>query len=103
MRQLQKLTKRTFLSDGVSVPDEFRPVYDRLLAEVAESSQIHTEFERVGRRRSEQCPVGQAGFEFAPILRQIARPIGRDAGDEVGIDFGEQPLGSERGEFRAAA
>ena len=71
MRQLQKLTKRTFLSDGVSVPDEFRPVYDRLLAEVAESSQIHTEFERrIWRDSEEPLRVSTSAPEWAVVRKQ---------------------------------
>ena len=71
VRQLQKLTKRTFLSDGVSVPDEFRPVYDRLLAEVAESSQIHTEFERrIWRDSEEPLRVSTSAPEWAVVRKQ---------------------------------
>lgn len=82
MRQLQKITKRSFLSDTTYLPPEYRDVYDRLVSELAEVAQIHGQLERRIMRECEQ-PLREAPSSgewaslrryddtLAPILKEL--------------------------------
>ncbi|WFC94251.1 hypothetical protein MBRA1_000878 [Malassezia brasiliensis] len=82
VRQLQKITKRSFLSDTTYLPPEYRGVYDRLVSELAEVAQIHGQLERRIMRECEQ-PLRDAPSSgewaslrryddtLAPILKEL--------------------------------
>ena len=59
LKQLQKLSKRNFLSDPSSIPPGYAPVYERLIQELAEVASAHGELEK---RIAEECeaPVRNA-------------------------------------------
>ncbi|KAJ1020047.1 hypothetical protein NDA16_004327 [Ustilago loliicola] len=46
LKQLQKISKRSFLSDPSSIPPGYAPVYQRLVQELAEVASAHGEFEK---------------------------------------------------------
>ncbi|SPO32291.1 related to SYP1/YCR030C [Ustilago trichophora] len=52
LKQLQKISKRNFLSDPSSIPPGYAPVYERLVQELAEVASAHGELER---RIAEDC------------------------------------------------
>ncbi|GAK64028.1 uncharacterized protein PAN0_004d2237 [Moesziomyces antarcticus] len=52
LKQLQKISKRSFLSDPSSIPPGFAPVYERLVQELAEVASAHGELEK---RIAEDC------------------------------------------------
>ncbi|EST05870.1 Muniscin C-terminal [Kalmanozyma brasiliensis GHG001] len=52
LKQLQKISKRTFLSDPSSIPPGYAPVYERLVQELAEVASAHGELEK---RIAEDC------------------------------------------------
>ncbi|PWZ01518.1 hypothetical protein BCV70DRAFT_198949 [Testicularia cyperi] len=52
LKQLQKISKRSFLSDASSIPPGFAPVYERLIQELAEVAAVHSEFEK---RVADEC------------------------------------------------
>ena len=52
LKQLQKIAKRTFLSDPSSIPPGFVPVFERLIQELAEVANIHSELEK---RIADEC------------------------------------------------
>lgn len=59
LKQLQKISKRSFLSDPSSIPPGYAPVYERLVQELAEVASAHGELEK---RIAEDCeaPVRNA-------------------------------------------
>lgn len=46
LKALQKLAKRTFLSDVSALGPNFSPVYERLISEIGETASIHGVLER---------------------------------------------------------
>lgn len=46
LKALQKVAKRSFLSDPAALGPNFLPVYERLVAEIGELASIHGELER---------------------------------------------------------
>ncbi|GAC98692.1 hypothetical protein PHSY_006286 [Pseudozyma hubeiensis SY62] len=52
LKQLQKISKRNFLSDPSSIPPGYAPVYERLVQELAEVASAHGELER---RIADEC------------------------------------------------
>ncbi|PWN48155.1 hypothetical protein IE53DRAFT_319927 [Violaceomyces palustris] len=52
LKQLQKISKRNFLSDPSALGSAFLPVYERLVTELAEVANVHGELEK---RISEEC------------------------------------------------
>ncbi|KAJ1570500.1 hypothetical protein NDA11_000293 [Ustilago hordei] len=52
LKQLQKVSKRSFLSDPSSIPPGYAPVYERLIQELAEVASAHGELEK---RIAEDC------------------------------------------------
>lgn len=83
MRQLQKLTKRSFLADTTYLPPEYKDVYDRLMCELAEVSQAHSRLEhRILRDCEEPLRTAPTSGEWsklrrydeslAPVLKEIS-------------------------------
>lgn len=46
LKQLQKIAKRSFLSDASALGPNFLPVYERLIAEIGEVARIHGDLEK---------------------------------------------------------
>lgn len=47
LKQLQKISKRSFLSDASTIPPGYAPVYERLIQELSEVANVHSELEKV--------------------------------------------------------
>lgn len=62
LKQLQKISKRNFLSDPSSIPPGYAPVYERLVQELAEVASAHAEFEK---RIAQDCeaPIRNASSQ----------------------------------------
>lgn len=82
VRSLQKLTKRSFLSDTTYLPVEYKPVYDRLVAELAEAAHAHTTLERrilrdceeplrAAPNHGEWAKIKRHDETLAPIMKEI--------------------------------
>jgi hypothetical protein len=54
LRSLQKIAKRSFLSDPSALGPNFLPVYERLIAEIGEMASIHGELEK---KLEEECEI----------------------------------------------
>lgn len=52
LKALQKIAKRSFLSDASALGPAFAPIYERLIAEVGELASIHGELEH---KIGEEC------------------------------------------------
>ncbi|PKI82982.1 Suppressor of Profilin deletion [Malassezia vespertilionis] len=82
VRQLQKLSKRSFLGDATYIPYEFKPVYERMILEIAEAAQMHTMLERrifrdceeplrTAAQRGEWATFKQHEDQLAPRAKEI--------------------------------
>ncbi|PWN26284.1 hypothetical protein BDZ90DRAFT_265230 [Jaminaea rosea] len=54
LKALQKLAKRSFLSDPAALGPGFAPVYERLIAEIGETASVHGELEK---KIAEECEM----------------------------------------------
>ncbi|PWN34900.1 uncharacterized protein FA14DRAFT_160311 [Meira miltonrushii] len=59
LKQLQKIAKRSFLSDATALGPNFLPVYERLIAEIGEVARIHGDLEKKYEVECEM-PIRQA-------------------------------------------
>ncbi|WFD29526.1 Suppressor of Profilin deletion [Malassezia sp. CBS 17886] len=81
VRSLQKLTKRSFLADATNLPVEFRPVYERLVSEIAEVAQAHTMMERrVLRDCEDPLRSSMSSGEWTRLKRhdEVLAPVVKD-------------------------
>lgn len=67
-----------------------------------QSDQVDPEFEGVGRGQPEQVTVQQRPFQFAPVLAQVAGPVGGDPAAEAGHRLVQRPPGGARDHLSAA-
>ena len=67
LKSLQKISRRSFLSDASALGPGFAPVYERLITEIGELASVHGDLER---KFAEEC---EATMRAAPNKGEWAR------------------------------
>ena len=68
-----------------------------------QSSDVDSQFQRVGGGQAAQLAVGQGSLEYATVLGEIAGAVGSNGPPEVGRDCVQPRLGGQGSQFSATA